>query len=109
MPEYPSETASPHYYTQFRDRVLAGELPVCMEISLEMNRIDALIVDPTYLYDPRPVEAFIRFCEGELTKTDGSELKLLDTFKLWAEQLFGWYYWSTRTVYKDGEFVEESY
>jgi phage terminase large subunit-like protein len=84
-------------------------MPVCLEISLEMNRIDRLISDPRYYYDPGPVEAFIAFCEGELTKTDGSPIKLLDSFKLWAEQLFGWYYWSTKTVYENGEFVEKEY
>lgn len=108
---YPSNTATPRYYKEFRDRVMSGELPVCLEVSLEMNRIDGLISDPTYYYDPEPVEAFIRFCECELTKTDGSELQMLDTFKLWAEQLFGWYYWSFRTIYnKDiGEFEEVDY
>jgi phage terminase large subunit-like protein len=84
-----------------------GELPVCLEISLEMNRIDRLIDNPMFYYDPRPVEAFISFCEKELTKTDGSELNMLDSFKLWSEQLFGWYYWSTRFVYVDGGFEEE--
>ena len=95
MSKYPSNTAAPKYYTAFRNKVLSGKHPVCLEISLEMNRIDRLIADPNYHYDPRPVEAFIRFCEAELTKTDGSELQMLDSFKLWAEQLFGWYYWST--------------
>lgn len=109
MSGYPSNTEAPYYYSQFRDRVLNGEMPVCLEISLEMNRIDRLIEDPTYFYDPEPVEAFIRFCENEMTKTDGSEIQLLDTFKLWAEQLFGWYYWSTRTVYIDGDFEEQLY
>jgi len=74
-----------------------------------MNRIDALIRNPEYYFDPRPVEAFIAFCEKELTKTDGSELNLLDSFKLWAEALFGWYYWSSRTIYIDGSFEEEYY
>lgn len=109
MSGYPSNTEAPYYYSQFRDRVLNGEMPVCLEISLEMNRIDRLIEDPTYFYDPEPVEAFIRFCENEMTKTDGSEIQLLDTFKLWAEQLFGWYYWSTRTVYVNGDFEEQLY
>ncbi len=108
MIRYPSNTETPQYYKRFRDEVMRGNLPVCLEISLEMNRIDALVEDPTYYYDPSPVEAFIRFCEAELTKTDGSELKVLDSFRLWAEQLFGWFYWSTRTVYnKDlGDFEE---
>lgn len=106
---YPSNTATPYYYGLFRDSVLAGEIPVCLEISLEMNRIDALIESPEYYYSPAPVEAFIRFCENEMTKTDGSEITLLDSFKLWAEQLFGWYYWSTKSVYVDGDFVEVEY
>lgn len=109
MTKYPSNKATPIYYGEFRDKVIAGELPVCLEISLEMNRIDRMIADPNLFYDPRPVEAFICFCESELTKTDGSELQVLDSFRLWAEQLFGWYYWSSRTVYKDGDFIEEIY
>lgn len=109
MAKYPSNTATPRYYGEFRRQVLAGEMPVCLEISLEMNRIDRLISDPAYYYDPEPVEAFIRFCENEMTKTDGSEITLLDSFKLWAEQLFGWYYWSVRNVYIDGDFVEQYY
>lgn len=104
---YPSNTATPIYYEEFRDKVIKGLIPVCLEISLEMNRIDRLINNPLYYYDPRPVEAFISFCENELTKTDGTELKLLDSFKLWAEQLFGWYYWSNRSVYEDGVFHDE--
>jgi phage terminase large subunit-like protein len=107
MSEYPSNTATPIYYREFRKKVMDGEMPICLEISLEMNRIDRLIEDPMYYYDPAPVEAFIRFCEHELTKTDGSSLQMLDSFKLWSEQLFGWYYWSSRTVYKDGEFEED--
>jgi len=109
MIKYPSNTASPQYYKEFRRTVLRGELPVCQEISQEMNRVDRMIENPTFYHDPAPVEAFIRFCEAELTKTDGSELRLLDSFKLWAEQLFGWYYWSSKTVYRDGEFEEEVY
>lgn len=101
-----SNTAVPEYYDEFRSKVLSGELPVSKEIALEMNRIDERIQDPDLYFDPRPVEAFIRFCEAELTKTDGSELKLLDSFKLWAEQLFGWYYYSVETVFEDGEFVD---
>ena len=109
MIKYPSNNVTPQYYSEFRRKVMAGEMPVCLEISLEMNRIDNLIVDSAYYFDPTPVEAFIRFCENELTKTDGSELQVLDSFRLWAEQLFGWYYWSSRSVYKDGDFVEEIY
>lgn len=99
MPIYPSNTAAPRYYEKFRNEVLSGNYPVCLEISLEMNRIDRLIADPNYYYNPRPVEAFIAFCENEMVKTDGSSLQMLDSFKLWAEQLFGWYYWSERPVY----------
>ena len=101
MIEYPSNTATPQYYEEFRQAVMSGNLPICLEISLEMNRIDRLISGEAYYYDPGPVEAFIAFCEDELSKTDGSTLKMLDSFKLWAEQLFGWYYWSTKTVYND--------
>lgn len=106
MSEYPSNTATPLYYEEFRDKVMRGEMPVCLEISLEMNRIDRLIENPMYYYDPEPVEAFIRFCERELTKTDGSALEMLDTFKLWAEQLFGWYYWASDPLFVDGDFEE---
>jgi phage terminase large subunit-like protein len=109
MTRYPSNTETPYYYGEFRRKVMSGELPVCLEISLEMNRIDRLIENPLFYYDPEPVEAFIRFCENELTKTDGSEIRVLDSFRLWAEQLFGWYYWSTKTIYEDGEFEEELY
>ena len=94
-----SNTAVPIYYGEFRDRVLRGEIPVNREISLEMNRIDRLIADPKYYYDDQAVEGFIRFCENELTLTDGSDLHLLDTFKLWAEQIFGWYFYLDRPVY----------
>ena len=94
-----SNTAVPKYYGQFRDAVIRGEIPVCREISMEMNRIDALIANRGVWYDPDPVEGFIKFCEAELTLTDGSELKLLDSFKLWAEQIFGWYYFVERSVY----------
>lgn len=100
-----SNTAVPKYYGEFRDRVLAGEIPVCYEVSLEMNRIDALIADPKYYFDDDAVEGWIKFCENELTLTDGSELHLLDTFKLWAEQVRGWYHFEDRSVYvpsKDG-------
>lgn len=100
-----SNTAVPKYYGEFREKVLAGEIPVCYEISLEMNRIDALIEDPKYYYDDKAVDGWIDFCEKELTLTDGSPLHLLDTFKLWAEQVRGWYYFESRSVYvpnKDG-------
>lgn len=94
-----SNTATPRYYGEFRSRVLHGEVPVCETISLEMNRIDDLIANPGIYYDPVPVESWIQFCENELTLTDGSPLKLLDTFKLWGEQLWGWYYFVERSVY----------
>lgn len=100
-----SNTATPFYYGQFRDAVLRGELPVCKEISMQMNLIDDLIKDPRYYYDPVPVEKFIKYCENELTLTDGSDLHLLDSFKLWAEDIFGWYRFVDRSVYvpyKDG-------
>jgi len=95
-----SNTATPRYYGKFRDAVLRGEIPVCETISLEMNRIDDLIANPGVYYDPDPVEGWVRFCENELTLTDGSNLKLLDTFKLWAEQVYGWYYFIERSVYR---------
>jgi phage terminase large subunit-like protein len=94
-----SNTAVPIYYGQFRERVLRGEIPVNREISMEMNRIDALIANPNIFYDDEAVEGFIRYCEGELTLTDGADLYLLDSFKLWAEQIFGWYYFMERSVY----------
>jgi len=94
-----SNTATPKYYGEFRDRVINGEIPVCKEISLEMNRIDQLIENKGVYYDELAVEGFVKFCEAELTLTDGSELVLLDSFKLWAEQLFGWYYFIERSVY----------
>lgn len=95
-----SNTAVPIYYGQFREAVLAGEIPVCREVSLEMNRIDALIDDPRYYYDDLAVEGFIKYCENELTLTDGSDLHLLDSFKLWAESIFGWYYFVERSIYE---------
>lgn len=95
-----SNTATPKYYGQFRDAVIRGEIPVCKEISMEMNRIDDLITNPGIWYDDQAVEGFVRFCENELTLTDGEDLKLLDTFKLWAEQIFGWYYFVERSVYE---------
>lgn len=95
-----SNTAVPKYYGQFRDAVLRGEIPVNREIEMEMNRIDNLIAHPGVYYDPEPTECYIRFCENELTLTDGSDMVLLDTFKLWAEQIFGWYYFVERSVYE---------
>ena len=94
-----SNTATPIYYGQFREAVLKGDIPVNREISMEMNRIDSLIANPNIYYDDEAVEGFIRYCEGELTLTDGSDLHLLDSFKLWAEQIFGWYYFVERSVY----------
>ena len=93
-----SNTATPKYYGHFREQVMHGEIPVCKEIALEMKRIDDLIANPGVYYSPDPVEGFIRYCEGEMTLTDGSPLKLLDSFKLWAEQIFGWYYYVKRSV-----------
>lgn len=94
-----SNTAVPKYYGEFREKVLAGEIPVCEEISMEMNRIDALIENPGIYYDEDAINGWIEFCENEMTLTDGSNLYLLDTFKLWAEQIFGWYYFVDRSVY----------
>lgn len=94
-----SNTAVPYYYGIFREKVKRGEIPVNREVSLEMNRIDALIANPNVYYDPEPVEGFIAYCENELTLTDGSDLVLLDTFKVWAEQIFCWYYFKSKTVY----------
>lgn len=95
-----SNTATPTYYGQFRAAVLRGEIPVNREVSAEMNRIDALIENPNIYYDPDAVEGWIKYCEWELTLTDGSDLYLLDTFKLWAEQIFGWYFFVERSVYE---------
>ena len=95
-----SNTATPKYYGMFRDAVMRGEIPICREIEMEMNRIDDLIENPGIWYDDQAVEGFIRYCENELTLTDGSDLKLLDSFKLWAEQIFGWYYFVERSVYE---------
>ena len=100
-----SNTATPKYYGMFRDAVIRGEIPVCETISMEMNRIDELIDNPGIWYDDQAVEGFFKFCESELTLTDGEDLRLLDSFKLWAEQIFGWYYFVDRSVYvpsKDG-------
>lgn len=93
-----SNTATPIYYGQFRDRVMRGEIPVCREIALEMVRIDELIENPGVYYDDEAIDGFIRYCEDELTLTDGSDLVLLDSFKLWAEQIFGWYYFVERSI-----------
>lgn len=95
-----SNTATPRYYGQFRDAVIRGEIPICREIEMEMHRIDDLIADHRYYYDGEAVERWIRYCENELTLTDGSDLILLDSFKLWGEQVFGWYYFVDRCVYK---------
>lgn len=95
-----SNTATPRYYGQFRDAVIRGEIPICREIEMEMHRIDDLIADHRYYYDGEAVERWIRYCETELTLTDGSDLVLLDSFKLWGEQVFGWYYFVDRCVYK---------
>ena len=100
-----SNTATPIYYGKFREQVLRGEIPVCREISMEMNRIDELIDNPGIWYDDQAINGFIDYCEHELTLTNGEDLYLLDTFKLWAEQIFGWYYFVERSVYvpsKDG-------
>lgn len=97
-----SNQAVPIYYGEFRDAVLRREIPVCQEIMHEMWRIDDLIANPNYYYDPRPVEGFIEYCESELTLTDGGDLHLLPSFKLWAEQIFGWYHYIERTVYEPG-------
>lgn len=109
-----SNTAVPKYYGQFRDAVMRGEIPVCEQISMEMNRIDDLIRNPGIYYDDKAVEGFVKYCERELTLTDGSNLNLLDSFKLWAEQIFGWYYFVERSVYEPspdghgGHYVKKS-
>lgn len=95
-----SNTATPKYYGEFRDAVMRGEIPVCNQISMEMNRIDGLIAHPGIFYDDKAVEGWIKFCEEEMTLTDGSDVHLLDSFKLWGEQLFGWYYFVERMVYQ---------
>ena len=104
-----SNTAIPRYYGEFRERVIRGEIPVCETISLEMNRIDQLIDDPKYYYDDQAVEGWIRFCEKELTLTDGSDMYLMDSFKLWAEAIYGWWYFVKRDVYdpKRGRYVRK--
>ena len=94
-----SNTATPRYYAEFRDDVLAGRIPICKEIEMEMNRIDDRIRNPGFYYDSDAVEGFIRFAEAEMTLTDGSDLRLLPSFKLWAEQIFGWWIFTERSVY----------
>ena len=98
-----SNTAVPKYYGRFRDAVIRGEIPECKQVSMEMNRIDALIASPKYYYDDKAVEGWIKFCENELVLTDGSDLNLLDSFKLWGEQVWGWYYYVERSVYEPNE------
>ena len=95
-----SNTATPKYYGQFRNAVINGEIPICKEIEMEMHRIDDLIANPGIYYDDKAIDGFIKYCENELTLTDGGDLKLLDSFKLWAEQIFGWYYYVERSVYE---------
>ena len=95
-----SNTATPKYYGEFREKVMRGEIPVCEQISMEMNRIDELIANPGIWYDDQAIDGFIKYCENELTLTNGEDLKLLDSFKLWAEQIFGWYYFVERPVYE---------
>lgn len=95
-----SNTAVPKFYGEFREKVIRGEIPICKEISMEMNRIDDLIDNPGIYYDDNAVDGFVEYCENELTLTDGADLHLLDTFKLWAEQIFGWYYFVDLSVYE---------
>ena len=109
-----SNTATPKYYGMFRDAVMNGEIPVCREVSLEMNRIDELIANPGIYYDDKAIDGFVSFCENELTLTDGEDLHLLDTFKLWAEQVLSWFYFVERSVYepdpdgRGGHYVKKS-
>lgn len=105
-----SNTAVPKYYGRFRDAVVRGEIPICKEISMEMNRIDDLIANPGIWYDDQAVQGFINFCEHELTLTDGEDLYLLDSFKLWAEEIFGWYYFVERSIYdpNEGRYIKKS-
>ena len=98
-----SNTATPYYYGRFRDAVIRGEIAVNEEISMEMNRIDSLIADPRYYYDDKAMDGYVQFCENELTLTDGSDLKLLDSFKLWAEQIFCWWYFVEHPLYVPGK------
>lgn len=102
-----SNTATPKYYGRFREQVIRGEIPICKEIEMEMNRIDDLIANPGIWYDDQAIQGFINYCENELTLTDGEDLHLLDSFKLWAEQIFGWYYFVERSVYDydEGRYV----
>ena len=93
-----SNKATPIYYGKFRDQVLRGNIPVCKEVAMQMNRIDRLIDDPRFYYDDEAIDGYTAFCENELTLTDGSPLTLLDTFKLWAEDVFGWWYFETKSV-----------
>lgn len=101
-----SNTAVPKYYGRFREAVMRGEIPVCKEISMEMNLIDDLIANPGIYYDEDAVEGWIKYCEGELTLTDGSDVTLLDSFKLWGEHIFGWYYFVDRQVFVPDEYGE---
>ena len=94
-----SNKATPRYYAEFKEQVLRGEIPICQEIALEMARIDDLIANPNFYYDDEAVEGWIAYCENELTLTDGSDLHLLPSFKLWAEQLYGWFYYTDRSVF----------
>ena len=105
-----SNTATPKYYGRFRDAVIRGEIPICKEIEMEMNRIDDLIANPGIWYDDQAIQGFINYCENELTLTDGEDLHLLDSFKLWAEQIFGWYYFVEQSVYDpdEGRYVRGS-
>src|SRR5699024_4515199 len=98
-----SNTATPKYYGKFREAVIRGEIPICKEVSMEMNRIDDLIANPGVYYDDQAIQGFINYCENELTLTNGEDLHLLDSFKLWAEQIFGWYYFVDRSVYDPNE------
>ena len=97
-----SNTATPIYYAEYRDAVIRGEIPVNQEVSMEMNRIDALIDNPGVYYDDEAVEGFVAYCNDELTLVDGSDLELLPIFKVWAEQVFGWYYYVERSIYEPG-------
>ena len=108
-----SNSAVPKYYGAFRNAVMRGEIPICREISMEMNRIDRLIDNPGVYYDEDAVEGWISFCESELTLTDGSPVHMLDSFKLWGEQIFGWFYYVERSIYepnadgKGGRYVQK--
>ena len=94
-----SNTAVPYYYGQFREQVLRGEIPVCEKVSMQMNLIDDLIRNPNYYYDDHAIDSFVAYCEKELTLVDGSDLKLMDSFKLWAEDLYSWYYFVDKSVW----------